>query len=84
MNVAKTSHAADEPFLVVRTPASDLSRRATGSTGTRHDWHQLIYASAGVLDVWTERGSWIVPPQLGDLGAGRRRATTSASPAIAR
>ena len=30
-----------------------------------HDWHQLIYASAGVLTVWTERGSWIVPPQWG-------------------
>ena len=28
-----------------------------------HGWHQLIYASAGVLTVWTERGSWIVPPQ---------------------
>ena len=28
----------------------------------RHDWHQLIYASAGVLHVWTERGSWIAPP----------------------
>lgn len=28
----------------------------------RHDWHQLVYASAGLLNVWTERGSWIVPP----------------------
>lgn len=27
-----------------------------------HDWHQLIYASTGVLHVWTERGAWIVPP----------------------
>ncbi len=27
-----------------------------------HDWHQLIYASAGLLHVWTGRGSWVVPP----------------------
>lgn len=27
-----------------------------------HDWHQLVYASAGVLLVETETGAWIVPP----------------------
>lgn len=60
--MAKKRHTrADEPFLVVRTLASNpgaghrLERHA-------HGWHQLIYASAGVLNVWTERGSWIVPP----------------------
>ena len=52
---------ADEPFLVVRSLASnhvagdEIGRHA-------HDWHQLIFASSGVLTVWTERGSWIVPP----------------------
>jgi AraC-like DNA-binding protein len=27
-----------------------------------HDWHQLVYASAGVLVVETETAAWIVPP----------------------
>ena len=28
-----------------------------------HPEHQLIYASRGVMSVWTEEGTWIVPPQ---------------------
>jgi AraC-like DNA-binding protein len=53
---------ADEPFMIVRTLASNF---ASGQRIGRHahDWHQLIYASSGVLTVWTERGSWITPPQ---------------------
>ena len=53
---------ADEPFMLVRSQASN---HGSGDEIPRHahDWHQLIYASAGVLTVWTERGSWIVPPQ---------------------
>lgn len=52
---------ADEPFLLVRTLA------AVAPNGHRipphaHRWHQLIYACAGVMHVWTEAGSWIVPP----------------------
>ena len=27
-----------------------------------HDWHQLIYASEGVLWVHTAQGDWVVPP----------------------
>lgn len=27
-----------------------------------HEWHQLVYASAGVILVETETGAWIVPP----------------------
>jgi AraC-like DNA-binding protein len=27
-----------------------------------HDWHQLIYASEGVMWVHTEQGEWVVPP----------------------
>jgi AraC-like DNA-binding protein len=52
---------ADEPFLVIRTLASTM---AAGHVieRHRHGWHQLIYASAGLLHVWTERGAWIVPP----------------------
>ena len=52
---------ADEPYFLVRALAQSL---AAGHRieRHRHDWHQLIYASAGLLHVWTERGSWIVPP----------------------
>jgi AraC-like DNA-binding protein len=53
---------ADEAFMIVRTLASNFA--AGARTGRHaHDWHQLIYASTGVLTVWTERGSWITPPQ---------------------
>lgn len=27
-----------------------------------HDWHQLIYASEGVMWVHTDQGDWVVPP----------------------
>src|SRR2546423_1188458 len=27
----------------------------------QHDWHQLIYASRGVMTVNTQSGSWVVP-----------------------
>ena len=52
---------ADEPYFLVRTLAQALP---AGHRIERHDhdWHQLIYASSGLLHVWTERGSWIVPP----------------------
>jgi AraC-like DNA-binding protein len=55
---------ADEPFLIVRSAAAN---RRAGEELPRHahDWHQLIYASAGILTVWTERGSWIAPPHWG-------------------
>ncbi len=60
--VRKRRTRADEPFLVVRSLASDF--HAGGSTGRHaHDWHQLIHASAGVMTVWTERGSWVTPPR---------------------
>ncbi len=53
---------ADEPFLLVRTlaGAAPAGHRIAEHA---HRWHQLIYACAGVMRVWTEAGSWIVPPQ---------------------
>lgn len=52
---------ADEPFYLVRVSQSDLP---TGFCLERHahDWPQLVYASAGVMTVWTEQGSWVAPP----------------------
>ncbi|MDB5693109.1 MAG: helix-turn-helix protein AraC type [Alphaproteobacteria bacterium] len=57
----KRRSRADEPFLLVRALASD-HRAGDAIERHAHDWHQLIYASAGVLTVWTESGSWIAPP----------------------
>lgn len=52
---------ADEPYYLVRVSQSDLP---TGFTLDRHAhaWPQLIYASAGVMTVWTQAGSWVAPP----------------------
>src|SRR5215510_14578886 len=30
-----------------------------------HPWHQLVYASRGVMTVRTTEGTWVVPPHLG-------------------
>jgi AraC-like DNA-binding protein len=29
------------------------------------DWHQLIYATRGVMTVYTQHGAWVVPPHRG-------------------
>jgi AraC-like DNA-binding protein len=29
------------------------------------DWHQLIYATRGVMTVYTDEGAWVVPPHRG-------------------
>lgn len=57
----KRRSRADEPFFLIRSLAY---RVAAGHVieRHRHDWHQLIYASAGLLHVWTGRGAWVVPP----------------------
>ena len=60
----KRRTAADEPYLVVRSSASDLGAgQAIGEHA--HGWHQLIHAAQGVLMVWTDRGSWVVPSHWG-------------------
>jgi AraC-like DNA-binding protein len=50
--------------VVIRTYASGHSAPYTIPPHT-HDWSQLIYASAGVITVHTDRGSWVVPPERG-------------------
>lgn len=53
---------SDEPFFLIRTLAVECG---TGAFNRRHahPWGQLIYAASGVMTVWTEAGSWAVPPQ---------------------
>lgn len=45
--------------LAVRHVSSTLIREHA------HDWHQLIYASEGVMGVRTPAGEWVVPPNRG-------------------
>lgn len=56
--------AADEPFLVVRSSASDLTPGQVIEEHA-HGWHQLIHAASGVLMVGTGSGSWVVPSSWG-------------------
>jgi len=51
---------ADEPYLTVRSSASDLTPGQIIGEHV-HDWHQLIHAASGVLMVTTGTGSWVVP-----------------------
>jgi AraC-like DNA-binding protein len=59
---SKRQAVADEPFFLIRAAAADLPGGFALDPHT-HPWPQLIYASAGVMTVWTEAGSWIAPPQ---------------------
>ncbi|MGZ8347961.1 MAG: AraC family transcriptional regulator [Allosphingosinicella sp.] len=58
---SKRHTPADEPFLILRTLASNHPE-GDEIRPHAHGWHQLIYAASGVLTVWTERGTWTVPP----------------------
>jgi AraC-like DNA-binding protein len=60
----KRRTAAAEPFFVIRTSSFDV-RSGYVIEEHDHDWHQLIHASAGVMTVWTEAGSWVAPPSGG-------------------
>jgi AraC-like DNA-binding protein len=78
----RTRH--DEPFLLVRSSASD---HRAGEVIARHvhDWHQLVFGSAGVLTIWTERGSWVAPPQRAIwVTAGTGHSIRFATPALLR
>ncbi len=51
----------DEPFFAIRTAAGRLPEGTEIGVHT-HPWGQLIYATSGVLSVWTSEGSWVAPP----------------------
>ena len=57
----KRRTAADEKHFLVRTLAADFGD-GRALQPHAHAWGQLIYASAGLIYVWTEQGSWVVPP----------------------
>jgi AraC-like DNA-binding protein len=56
----KRRSVADEAYWVVRTSAADLMAAAV-LPNHAHEWHQLIYVSAGLMSVATEVGSWVAP-----------------------
>ncbi|MCE9523212.1 MAG: helix-turn-helix domain-containing protein [Alphaproteobacteria bacterium] len=61
--MSKKRHlAADEPHFFARTMRLAM-RDGQAIEPHAHDWHQLIYAAAGVMTVTADRGLWIVPPQ---------------------
>ena len=53
--------AADERHFLVRTFAAEF-RDERALAPHVHPWGQLIYSVSGVMSVWTEQGSWVVPP----------------------
>lgn len=50
----------DEAYWVVRTAAANLKGNTVLEPHT-HEWHQLIYVSAGLMNVSTEAGFWVAP-----------------------
>jgi AraC-like DNA-binding protein len=60
--MSRTRHTpADEPYFLVRTLAAEFADGEKIAPHS-HPWGQLIYAVSGVMTVWTEHGSWVVPP----------------------
>jgi AraC-like DNA-binding protein len=57
----KRRTAADEPYLIVRSSASNLGSGYV-ITDHVHDCHQLVFVAGGAVSVWTEGGSWVSPP----------------------
>jgi AraC-like DNA-binding protein len=56
--VSQTRQTADP---VIRTLAATYSPGHVIPPHS-HDWHQLLYASEGVMTIQTSSGSWVVPP----------------------
>jgi AraC-like DNA-binding protein len=50
-----------EDLIDIRSHALELSSAHTIDKHSHDDWHQLIYASRGVMTVNTATGSWVVP-----------------------
>jgi AraC-like DNA-binding protein len=47
-----------------------------------HPWHQLLYASQGVMTVRTREGAWVVPPHRGVWIPARTRHSVQMSGAV--
>jgi AraC-like DNA-binding protein len=66
--MSRTRHAVAPPPPAVPEGGIRVRPYAVGFTRgfafprSRSDWHELVYASAGVMSVHTAAGSWVVPP----------------------
>jgi AraC-like DNA-binding protein len=58
----KRHTADDEAFFLVRSLRAALPD-GHAIEPHAHSWHQLIYASAGIMTVLADKGLWVVPPQ---------------------
>jgi hypothetical protein len=52
---------ADEPHFLVRS-MSVVVPDGRALTAHAHPWGQLLFATSGVVSVWTTEGSWVAPP----------------------
>lgn len=60
--------------MLVRSSSSDLASGAVIADHA-HDWHQLIYVTAGVAVVTPRAGAWLAPPSWAVwVAAGERHA----------
>ena len=62
MSKKRHSESESEDPIEIRTFSVNHFRAYTIDKHS-HDWHQLAYASRGVLTVNTPTGSWVVPPR---------------------
>jgi AraC-like DNA-binding protein/quercetin dioxygenase-like cupin family protein len=53
--------AEQEPFLTARSLATTYSSGYLIPPHS-HGWHQLLYACAGAMTVFTDKTSWMIPP----------------------
>ena len=60
--MSRNGHIAGTESIRVRSLAVTVGA-GTSFDPHDHSWPQLIYATAGVMTVRTEEGSWVVPPQ---------------------
>jgi len=63
-NLLRRLTADQEPFLTVRSMASNLSSGYVIEEHT-HPWHQFVCACTGAMTVYGGRSSWIIPPGKG-------------------
>lgn len=69
--MSQKRHAPDdEPHFLVRSMSVVVPDGRALNTHA-HPWGQLLFATSGVVSVWTTEGSWVAPPQWAVWAAPR-------------
>ena len=63
--MSKTRHRLARPTRLRATTLAWDYRDGQDIPGHQHAWHQLVYATTGVMTVQTPEGSFVVPPHRG-------------------